>query len=128
MRSYPLQPTGGRMCGVDVINTAETPNDGNFGGFGVAVTGSSCYNLNLMLPEDRNAFLKSIYSEDGLGLSVCRLSIGSSDYSAELYTYDDVESDTALEHFSVERDDGYIVPVINEILSIRPDMYVFASP
>lgn len=128
MRSYPLQPTGGRMCGVDVINTAGTPNDGNFGGFGVAVTGSSCYNLNLMSPEDRNAFLKSIYSEEGLGLSVCRLSIGSSDYSAELYTYDDVESDTALEHFSVERDDGYIVPVINEILSIRPDMYVFASP
>ena len=110
MRSYPLQPTGGRMCGVDVINTAETPNDGNFGGFGVAVTGSSCYNLNLMSPEDRNAFLKSIYSEDGLGLSVCRLSIGSSDYSAELYTYDDVESDTALEHFPLKETTDILCP------------------
>lgn len=45
MRSYPLQPTGGRMCGVDVINTAETPNDVNFGGFGVAVTAAHAITL-----------------------------------------------------------------------------------
>ena len=63
-----------------------------------------------------------------MGLSVCRLSVGSSDYSAELYTYDDEDSDTELKHFSVARDDEYIIPMIKEVLKIRPDMYVFASP
>lgn len=128
LRPYPLRPSGGKMGGVDVIEVADKPIEREFEGFGVAVTGSSCYNLNLMSDEERNAFLKDIYSEEGLGLSVCRLSVGSSDYSAEIYTYDDVDSDTDLKHFSVERDDDYIVPMIKEVLKVRPDMYVFASP
>ena len=128
LRPYELKPTGGKMGGADVIEVAENPNEREFEGFGVAVTGSSCYNLNLMSAEERNAFLKDIYSEEGLGLSVCRLSVGSSDYSAELYTYDDEDSDPDLEHFSVGRDDEYIVPMIKEVLKVRPDMYVFASP
>lgn len=85
-------------------------------------------NLNLMSAEERENFLNNIYSESGLGLSVCRLSVGSSDYSAELYTYDDGDSDPNLKNFSVGRDDNYIVPMIKEVQKIRPDMYVFASP
>ena len=38
-----------------------------------------------------------------------KIQIGSSDYSAELYTYDDVDNDTSLEHFSVEKDKDYTV-------------------
>ena len=128
LRPYSLKPSGCRMDGVDVIEVAENPNERAFEGFGVAVTGSSCYNLNLMSDEERESFLGDIYSEKGLGLSVCRLSVGSSDYSAEIYTYDDVDSDTELKHFSVERDDEYIVPMIKEVLKARTDMLVFASP
>ena len=128
MRPYELKPTGGKMSGADVIEVAEIPNERAFEGFGVALTGSSCYNLNLMSAEERESFIKSIYSESGLGLSACRLSVGASDYSAELYTYDDEDSDLNLEHFSVRRDDEYIVPMIREVLKIRPDMYVLASP
>lgn len=86
LRPYELKPIGGKMGGAEVIEVAENPNERKFEGFGVAITGSSCYNLNLMSEEERNAFLKDIYSEEGLGLSVCRLSVGSSDYSAELYS------------------------------------------
>lgn len=128
LRPYELKPTGGKMSGVDVIEVAEIPNERAFEGFGVAVTGSSCYNLNLMSADERENFLNDIYSESGLGLSVCRMSVGSSDYSAELYTYDDGDSDPDLKNFSVGRDDDYIVPMIKEVLKIRPDMYVFASP
>ena len=71
----------------------------DFLGFGVAITGSSCYELSTMEPERRRAFLEDIYGEGGIGLQIARLSIGSSDYSAELYSYDDVENDTSLEHF-----------------------------
>ena len=128
LRPYELKPTGGRMGGADVIEVRDTPNRQKFTGFGVAVTGSSCYNLNLMPEDERKAFLDDIYSDNGLGLSICRLSVGSSDYSAELYSYDDENADTRLEHFTVGRDDEYIVPMIKEVLNTRPDAYVFASP
>jgi glucosylceramidase len=103
------------------------PNKG-FIGLGVAITGSSCYNLWQMDKDGRHALLQSIYGKDGLGLSIGRLTVGSSDYSAELYSYDDVEGDVELKHFSVQRDEAYIIPMIQEILKINPDLYLFASP
>lgn len=81
-----------------------------------------------MEAEERTEFLKNMYSKDGLNLSVGRLTIGSSDYSAELYSYDDYPFDTELLHFSIEHDEAYIIPMIREILKIRPNLYLFASP
>lgn len=99
-----------------------------FLGFGVAITGSSCYNLFQMKKEERTALLKKIYGKEGLGLSIGRLSLGASDYSPEVYSYDDVEGDVELKHFSVERDEAYIIPMIQEILAINPSLKLFASP
>ena len=99
-----------------------------FIGFGVAITPSSCYELSLMDPLEREKLLRHIYSGDGLGLSVGRICVGSSDYSPEIYSYDDHPFDTSLEHFSIERDEKYIIPMIKEILEINPDIYLFASP
>lgn len=116
------------MPGAVQIKAANAPSVCNFKGFGVAITGSSCYHLNKMKKRERTEFLKSIYSADGLNLSVGRISIGASDYSAELYSYDDVPFDTELKHFSIARDEEYIIPIIKEILAIKPDLYIFASP
>ena len=125
--SSPLKPAI-PLSGTVKANAAPLASSSAFSGFGVAITGSSCYNLAQMPQQERTAFLKSIYSKDGLGLSVGRLSIGSSDYSAELYTYDDVDNDLTLEHFSIDRDKEYIIPIIREILEINPDILLFASP
>lgn len=100
----------------------------NFFGIGVAITGSSCYNLFKMPKPDRLRLLEHLYSKNGLGMSVGRITIGSSDYSAELYTYDDTENDTELKDFSIKRDMEYIVPIIKEIVEINPDITLFASP
>ena len=99
-----------------------------FQGCGVAITGASCYDLSLMGAEERREFLEKIYGKNGLGLSIGRLTIGASDYSAEIYSYDDVEFDVELKHFSIERDEKYIIPMIKEILEINPELYIFASP
>lgn len=107
---------------------ADVPSVKGFYGFGVAITASSCYLLAQMAPEERTALLQYIYGKDGAGLSVGRLTVGASDYSAELYSYDDVPFDTELKHFSVERDEKYVIPMIKEILRINPDLYLFASP
>lgn len=116
------------MNGVLTATVSNQPINGSFKGFGVAITGSSCYNLNEMSLEDRTAFINKIYSKDGLNLSVARISVGSSDYSAELYSYDDVDGDIELKHFSIERDKEYIIPMIKEILKVKPDLYLYSSP
>lgn len=99
-----------------------------FQGCGVAITGASCYELSLMGEQERQELLELLYTKKGLGLTNGRLTIGSSDYSAELYSYDDVEVDVALSHFSIERDEKYIIPIIKQILEINPELYIFASP
>ena len=119
---------GVTLSGVTTAIKAEHMANTDFSGFGVAITGSSCYNLSLMKKAERYELLKGLYSKDGLNLRIGRLSIGASDYSAELYTYDDVKDDTSLENFSIERDKSYIIPIIKEILEINPDLTLFASP
>lgn len=116
-----------QMPGAEVLRFSDTPNRG-FMGFGVAITGSSCYLLAQMEPTERRALLEQIYGKNGLGLGVARISIGASDYSAELYSYDDVPFDTELAHFSIDRDRPYIIPMIKEILAVNPELYIFASP
>lgn len=115
---------------VSRANTLYIENKANreFKGFGVAITGASCYNLSIMDSDARKELLTNIYTSDGLGLSVGRLTIGSSDYSAEVYSYDDEPFDVELKHFSVEHDKKYIIPMIKEILKIKPDLFLFASP
>ena len=120
-------PTAVYMGGVRIAQKSGATHTG-FEGFGVAITGSSCWNLMQMEAGQRHALLESIYGKNGLGLTTARLTIGASDYSAEVYTYDDVPDDMALEHFSIDRDRAYILPVIKEVLAINPDLQLFASP
>jgi glucosylceramidase len=114
--------------GAMMLTAGDSPVSEDFLGFGVAITGSSCYNLAQMDAAERRALLENVYTKKGLGLSVARLSVGASDYSAELYSYDDVEGDVELKHFSIDRDRAYVIPMIKEILAVNPDLYLFASP
>lgn len=99
-----------------------------FYGFGAAITPSSCYELNRMEPGARKKLLEHLYGKEGIGLAVGRICIASCDYSPEIYSYDDVPFDTALEHFSIERDKAYVIPMLKEILAINPDLRLLASP
>ncbi len=119
---------GGTLSGITTAAKDENRANTQFLGFGVAITGSSCYNLSLMEKAEREALLRKLYSKEGLNFGIGRLTVGASDYSAEIYTYDDAEDDIALEHFSIERDKEYIIPIIKEILAINPDLILFASP
>lgn len=110
------------------VHVNASPVTDRFMGFGVAFTGSSCYNLNQMTADCRRSFLEDIYTGAGLDLQVGRIPIGSCDYSAELYSYDDVKDDLTLSHFSVEKDEKYILPMIKEVVKTNPDIYLFASP
>jgi len=119
---------GASISGATTIEEAKVEPNSDFIGIGVAITGSSCYNLSKMDTNERHKLLNFLYSKEGLDLKIGRLSVGASDYSAEIYTYDDVPDDVTLEHFSIERDREYIIPMIKEILAIKPDLFLFASP
>jgi hypothetical protein len=53
---------GVSLSGVTTAFKTEHIVNTDFLGFGVAITGSSCYNLSLMEKADRNALLKNLYS------------------------------------------------------------------
>ncbi len=95
-------------------------------GFGAAITGSTCYNLMKMKPEDRKAFLELTFSPDkGYGFSYVRISIGCSDFSLSEYTcWDDKDKGFAL----TDEENKYIIPILKEILAINPTLKVMGTP
>ncbi|WP_455586158.1 glycoside hydrolase family 30 protein [Bacteroides sp.] len=96
-------------------------------GFGVAITGSTCYNLLLMNPTDRTKFLTETFSEtNGYGFSYIRIAIGCSDFSLSEYTCCDTEG---IENFALQSEEtGYIIPILKEILAINPAIKILGSP
>ncbi len=96
-------------------------------GFGAAVTGSTCYNLMRMAPEDRTAFLKETFSDtEGMGYSYIRISIGCSDFSLSEYTCCDTKG---VENFTLQSEEKeYVIPILKEILAISPSIKILGSP
>lgn len=95
-------------------------------GFGVGITGSTCYNLLMMTSEDRAEFLKETFDPDQFGFSYVRVSIGCSDFSMSDYTCCDTEG---IENFALT-DEEYdlVIPILQEILAINPDLKIMGSP
>ncbi|WP_462318467.1 glycoside hydrolase family 30 protein [Marinilabilia sp.] len=96
-------------------------------GFGAALTGSSCYNLMRMTPSNRTQFLNETFShEEGMGYSYIRISIGCSDFSLSEYTCCDTPG---IENFSLQSEElDYVIPILQEILQINPDLKILGSP
>ena len=97
-------------------------------GFGVSLTEASCYLLSRLEDDRRAEWLRNIFSPDGLNLSIVRMNVGSSDYSTEVYSYNDVPDDIEMKHFSIEHDEAYVIPVAKEVKALRDDLFMMASP
>ncbi len=82
-------------------------------GFGGAFTDTAAAALRQMEPSLQVQALQKYFDPHvGLGYNAGRVPIGSCDFSRELYSYDDCEGDTALEHFCVDRDLNGVIPFI----------------
>jgi glucosylceramidase len=99
-------------------------------GFGGAFTDGACFVLNGMAAPARDALFHELFdASTGLGLSLCRVCMGASDYSASLYSYDDsAEPDPDLKRFTIDHDRRYILPMLREARAVNPDMFLFGSP
>ncbi|MGC1130329.1 MAG: twin-arginine translocation signal domain-containing protein, partial [Candidatus Acidiferrales bacterium] len=81
-------------------------------GFGGAFTDAACYTFNRLAPAARDQLFHEMFHPSEMGLSVCRICVGSSDYSTKLYSFDDGEADPDLKRFSIEHDREYILPML----------------
>ncbi len=102
-------------------------------GLGGALTHSSAYLLSQLDDELRHEILESLYGESGAHFSLVRIPWGTSDYTLseeDFYTFDDVEgaTDYTLEHFSIAKDERFLIPVLREIIEINPDVEIIAAP
>jgi glucosylceramidase len=98
-------------------------------GFGAAFTDASCYMFHQLNETERQALLEEFFGPSGLRLSVCRTCIGSSDYSASAYSFDDSpDPDPDLKKFSIEHDRAYILPTLRAARKVNPALFLFSSP
>ncbi len=97
-------------------------------GFGAALTDSACYMLNQLPSDARAKLMRELFDPSQMGMGVCRLCIGSSDYATKVYSYDEGGPDPDLARFSIDHDREYILPVVSAARAVNPDLFLFASP
>ena len=113
------------------LNTAETFQ--SIDGFGWCLTGGSATLLNNMEASKRAALSQELFGKSGanLGSSYLRISIGASDLSANVFSYNDLpagETDVNMEKFSLAPEKTDLIPVLKEILAINPKIQILGSP
>jgi glucosylceramidase len=110
---------------IDVDKTFQTIE-----GFGGAFTDASAVTFSKLPKESQERILKANFDPiEGNGYTLCRTTIHSSDYSEEMYTYDDVAGDKDLKNFSIAHDEKYRIPFIKRALeAAKGNIKIFASP
>lgn len=117
----------------NVINIDPTKTFQSIDGFGYSLTGGSAFLLYKKLsPSQREAILRELFlSDTGIGVSYLRISVGASDLDSRVFSYNDLpagESDPTLDKFSIEPDRQWLIPVLKEIIALRPAIKIMASP
>jgi glucosylceramidase len=110
---------------IDVDKTFQTID-----GFGGAFTDATAITFAKLPEEEQSKFLKACFDpQEGNGYTLCRTTIHSCDYSAEMYTYAEVEGDKELAHFSIEHDRKFRIPLIQRALeTAKGNIKIYASP
>ncbi|CAG2187029.1 GBA [Mytilus edulis] len=81
----------------------------------------------------RHEIMRQLFSPtDGIGVSYIRITMGGSDFQAvPPYTYNDIpngQTDFQMNHFSIQKDREFFIPIIKEALSLNPSMKIVATP
>ena len=98
-------------------------------GIGGAITDASAEVFARLDPTDQERLLRAYYDpKDGIGYSLLRTTIHSSDFSSASYTYV-ADGDASLDSFSVAHDREYRIPLIRRaIAAAGGHLLTFASP
>jgi len=99
-------------------------------GFGFAMTGGSAMLINGLSAQNKDNLLKELFLTDStyIGISYLRVSIGASDLSASTFTYADTPGDSTLQHFNMDMEKTDLIPVLQKVLALNPNIKILGSP
>ncbi|MBB1285105.1 glucosylceramidase [Flavisolibacter sp. BT320] len=102
-------------------------------GFGYTLTDASAALIDGLPSLLQTDLLNELFGSDSasIGVSYLRVSMGASDLSTTVYTYNDMpagQTDPSLQNFSLRKDLSKVVPVLKQILAINPAIKILASP
>ena len=112
-----------RFLETEIVNIYPSVTYQKFEGFGAAITEASAYAYSLLPDDKKQKFMNDYFAE--IKYSLCRLTIGSCDFSIKSYSYAKKHD---LSDFSIEHDMQYIIPFIKDALKINPSLRFLASP
>jgi glucosylceramidase len=98
-------------------------------GIGGAITDASAETFAKLSKQQQAQFIEAYYSkEKGIGYSLARTTIHSSDFSSDSYTYVK-EGDSSLKSFTIEHDKKFRIPFIKAAIQAAGGrLTIFASP
>jgi glucosylceramidase len=102
-------------------------------GFGYTLTGGSASLINQLPASAKASLLQELFgnNSNSIGISYLRISIGASDLSAAVFSYNDMpagQTDVNLTNFNLSKDTVDLIPLLKEILSINPNIKILGSP
>ncbi len=119
-----VQPTGMPS----VIIEVDRPQQ-RIEGFGASFNELGWTSLAELDESGREEVLRELFAPGvGANLTLCRMPVGANDFSRDWYSYDEVDGDLALEHFSIRNDLDTLVPFIRAAQRHQPDLALWASP
>ena len=98
-------------------------------GIGGAITDASAEVFATLSKSKQQEFLDAYFdTEKGIGYTLLRTTIHSSDFSSKSYTYIE-EGDTDLKTFSIEHDKKFRIPLIKKAMAaVGEEVLLYASP
>jgi glucosylceramidase len=114
---------------VDSTQTFQTVD-----GFGYTLTGGSAYLINGLPNADKTTLLNDLFSTtsaSSIGISYLRVSLGASDLSTSVFSYNDLpagQTDVNVANFSLAQDTIDVIPILKQIIAINPNIKIMASP
>ena len=100
-------------------------------GFGAAMTESSAYLIKNLDIEKQELIMQDLFGEEGINIGFVRIPMGASDFALSNYSYNDLEdgqTDLDMEHFTLERDEQYVIPMLQMAKQVNEDILFLGSP
>lgn len=112
------------------ISIDDNFNGQTIDGFGFMLTQGSAEVISGLDEDIQDTLLEELFNPvSGNGISVLRISIGASDLSNSVYTFNETDGDVSMDNFSLNGPDKiYLIPILKKILLINPNIKILATP
>lgn len=129
----PVTFNSGAGSGTFTIQVTPSTVFQQWDGVGAAMTDSAATVIAALPAAQQQTVMGELFSpSSGIGLSMIRLVMGASDFSASGdYSYDDMpagQTDPTLSHFSIAHDETAIIPLVQMAMTFNSNVKLIALP